>query len=190
VVLDEIGRGTSTYDGLAIAWAVAEHLHDAIRCRTMFATHNHELCELAVSRPGVFNRNVAAREYGGDVVFLHKLVPGPANRSYGVAVAKLAGVPEIVLARARAILGDLEEGAPLPSGTPSRMRAVDDAGRAQLDLFAPEKTRPSEVERTLRQLDIDQLKPVDALVALSRLRDLLEAEEGGDSAVKTPPEEG
>ena len=110
VVLDEIGRGTSTYDGLAIAWAVAEYLHDVIGCRAMFATHYHELCELAALRSGVRNYNVAAREYGEGMVFLHKLVEGGANRSYGVAVAKLAGVPEIVLARARAVLSLLEAG--------------------------------------------------------------------------------
>jgi len=175
VILDEIGRGTSTYDGLAIAWAVAEHLHDVIGCRAMFATHYHELCELAETRPTVINENVAAKEYDGDVVFLHKLVPGSANRSYGVAVARLAGVPEIVLARARRILGDLEEGAPLPSGAPARVRGVDERGTPQLDLFVPAgAAKKSEVEETLRNLDVDQLKPVDALVALARLKDLLE----------------
>lgn len=174
VVLDEIGRGTSTYDGLAIAWAVAEHLHDGIGCRALFATHYHELCELPETRPGVVNFNVAAREYGDDVVFLHKLVPGGANRSYGVAVARLAGVPAIVLARARAILADLEGGAPLPSGAPARMRGLDSAGRAQLELFASvEPSKPSEVEATLRQLDVDHMTPVDALVALARLKGML-----------------
>jgi DNA mismatch repair protein MutS len=182
VILDEIGRGTSTYDGLAIAWAVAEHLHDMVGCRAMFATHYHELCELAATREGARNFNVAAREYEGDIVFLHKLVPGSANRSYGVAVARLAGVPEIVLARARAILGDLESGAPLPSGVPSRMRSVDGAGRAQLDLFVPAsegaQAKRSEVEETLAALEVDTMRPVDALVALARLKDLLDRSEG------------
>jgi DNA mismatch repair protein MutS len=173
VILDEIGRGTSTYDGLAIAWAVAEHLHDAIGCRAMFATHYHELCELAETRPTVVNMNVAASEYAGEVVFLHRLVPGSANRSYGVAVARLAGVPEIVLARARRILGDLEDGAPLPSGQPARVRGVDERGTPQLDLFVQKTEVRSEVEETLRHLDVDQLKPVDALLALARLKDLL-----------------
>ncbi len=173
VVLDEIGRGTSTYDGLAIAWAVAEHLDDAIACRAMFATHYHELCELSETRPSVVNFNVAAKEHAGDVVFLHKLVPGGANRSYGVAVARLAGVPEIVLARARTILGDLEDGAPLPSGAPAQLRAVDRRGRAQLDLFAgAQAAGPSELVKTLRNVDLDQMRPLDALVALSRLKDL------------------
>src|SRR5207302_7489313 len=115
VVLDEIGRGTSTYDGLAIAWAVAEHLHDAIGCRAMFATHYHELTELAATHLGCENWSVSAREHAGDIVFLHKLQRGAASRSYGVACAKLAGLPELVLARARAILDELERGAALPS---------------------------------------------------------------------------
>ncbi|MCB9623357.1 MAG: DNA mismatch repair protein MutS [Sandaracinus sp.] len=178
VVLDEVGRGTSTYDGLAIAWAIAEHLHDAIGCRGMFATHYHELQELAVTRPGVVNFNVAAQEYGEDVVFLRKLVPGGSSRSYGVAVARLAGVPPIVLARAKAILGDLERGAALPSGEHARMRPVDPKGRVQLELFgsvsAPVEPAPeSEVEKTLRELDVERMTPVEALVALARLRAML-----------------
>src|SRR5690606_19711224 len=147
VILDEIGRGTSTYDGLAIAWAVAEHLHDVIGCRAMFATHYHELCELAGSRKGVRNMNVAAREYRGEVVFLHKLVEGGANRSYGVAVAKLAGVSEIVLARARAVLHQLEAG----HGPLGKRDAA--APRAQLEMFVP-STQRSEVEATLMELDL------------------------------------
>ena len=177
VVLDEIGRGTSTYDGLAIAWAVAEHLHDGIGCRTMFATHYHELCELAELRDGVVSFNVAAREYGDDVVFLHKLVEGSANKSYGVAVARLAGVTEIVLARAKTILADLEDGAPLPGGRPASLR-----GKGQLDLFARAATAqdavrgPSEVEKTLAQIDVDRLRPIDAILTLARLKELLSSE--------------
>ncbi len=171
VILDEIGRGTSTYDGLAIAWAVAEHLHAAIGCRTMFATHYHELCELAERAKGVVNYNVAAREYGDDVVFLHKLAPGSAEKSYGVAVARLAGVTEAVLARARAIRADHESGAPLPGGGRSSLRA-----KGQLDLFAPPAAprEPSEVERTLAELDVDRLRPVDALLMLARLKEMLD----------------
>lgn len=176
VILDEIGRGTSTYDGLAIAWAIAEHLHDAIGCRGMFATHYHELCELAQTHEGAVNFNVAAKEYGDDVVFLHKLVPGGANRSYGVAVARLAGVPPIVLARAKAILGDLERGSELPSGAHARMRPVDASGRAQLELFAapPPAPKPSKVEQTLAELDVNALTPVDALLALARLKTMVD----------------
>jgi DNA mismatch repair protein MutS len=167
VVLDEIGRGTSTYDGLAIAWAIAEHLHDVIGCRTMFATHYHELCELAAEKAGVRNYNVAAREYQGGVVFLHKLVEGAANKSYGVAVAKLAGVPELVLARARALLAELERGE-----GPSHAGKKAHAG-PQLELFAARPAAPSPVETTLRELEVDHLTPVQALVALSQLKALL-----------------
>jgi len=175
VVLDEIGRGTSTYDGLAIAWAVAEQLHDVVGCRAMFATHYHELCELESTRSGVVNFNVAAREYRGDVVFLHELVRGAASKSYGVAVARLAGVPEPVLARANAILGALELGAALPSGGHASVRPRDEAGRAQLDLFggvAPAPAAPiaSEVERELRLVDIERLTPLEALNFLATLR--------------------
>lgn len=176
VILDEIGRGTSTYDGLAIAWAVAEHIHDAIGCRAMFATHYHELCELATTREGAAAMNVAAEEIGDDVVFLHRLQRGGASRSYGVAVARLAGLPAIVLARAKAILAELEGGGALPSGGTSRMRRIDAEGRAQLDLFAaldPEPPKPSPVEETLAALDLDRMTPLDALVALHRLKSML-----------------
>ena len=169
VILDEVGRGTSTYDGLAIAWAIAEYLHDVIGCRGMFATHYHELCELAGLRSGVRNFNVAAREYGDAVVFLHKLVPGGANRSYGVAVAKLAGVPEVALARARAVLAQLEAGHG-PSGTGKAERG---ARTQQLPLFAATPAAPSAVEATLKELDIDQLTPLQALLALAQLKALL-----------------
>ena len=108
VILDEIGRGTSTFDGLSIAWSVAEFLHDEIRCRTQFATHYHELTELARTRRGVNNYNVAVREYGEDIIFLRQIVPGPSDRSYGIHVAKLAGLPQEVLARANDLLELLE----------------------------------------------------------------------------------
>ncbi len=172
VILDEIGRGTSTYDGLAIAWAVAEHLYDAIGCRGMFATHYHELCELEATREKVVNYNVAAKEYRNEVVFLRKLVPGGANRSYGIAVAKLAGLPGLVLARARAILKELETGAALPSGARASLRAKDATGAVQLDMFArpgPQVT-PSEAEELLRELDVEALTPVEAIVTLDRLK--------------------
>jgi DNA mismatch repair protein MutS len=174
VVLDEIGRGTSTYDGLAIAWSVAEHLHDAVGCRALFATHYHELTELASTRaPTCENWSVSAREHEGDVVFLHKLQRGAASRSYGVACARLAGVPEPVLARARALLAELERGAALPSGAPSTLRART-RGRPQLDLFdaaapsaAPE---PSPVLETLRAVDVDRLTPLEALQLVASLK--------------------
>lgn len=159
VILDEIGRGTSTYDGLAIAWAVAEHLHDATRCRAIFATHYHELCELADRLPNAANYNVAAKEHDDRMVLLHQLVPGGSNRSYGLAVARLAGVPPVVLARAKAKLRELEtraESSPAP----------------QMPLFEAPPAPDSEVEATLRALDVERMTPVDALVTLARLRDL------------------
>ncbi|WP_437593406.1 DNA mismatch repair protein MutS [Sorangium sp. So ce1000] len=177
VILDEIGRGTSTYDGLAIAWAVAEHLFDAIGCRALFATHYHELTELSARAPGIANYSVAAREHGDDVIFLHKLEAGPASRSYGVAVARLAGVPEGVLARARAILATLESGAALPGGKHASLRGRTRAGAAQLDLFVPaHAAAPPEqtaVIETLRAVDIDRLAPLDALRLVAKLKGLL-----------------
>jgi DNA mismatch repair protein MutS len=162
VVLDEIGRGTSTYDGLAIAWAVAEHLHDVIACRAMFATHYHELTELADTRsPTCENWSVSAREHEGDIVFFHKLQRGAASRSYGVACARLAGVPEPVLARARALLGELERDG----------RGA--AGRRQLDLFEAPAAPPAEdqaVLDTLREVDVDRLTPLDALQLVASLK--------------------
>jgi len=176
VILDEIGRGTSTYDGLAIAWAVAEHLHDAVGCRALFATHYHELTDLASTAPGVANYSVSAREHGGEVVFLHKLVKGAASRSYGVAVARLAGVPESVLARARAILEGLEGGAALPGGKHASLRGRTKSGAAQLDLFqAPAAVAPetSAVVDTLRAVDVNRLTPLDALQLVVKLQSLI-----------------
>jgi DNA mismatch repair protein MutS len=174
VVLDEIGRGTSTYDGLAIAWAVAEHLHDAIACRAMFATHYHELTELASTRaPSCENWSVSAREHDGDLVFFHKLQPGAASRSYGVACARLAGVPEPVLARARALLGELERGAALPSGAPASLRARTKASRPQLGLFEAPTAPPSQPNpalETLRAVDVDRLTPLEALQLVASLK--------------------
>jgi len=164
VILDEIGRGTSTYDGLAIAWAVAEHLHDATRCRAIFATHYHELCELADRLGNAANYNVAAKEHDDSMVLLHQLVPGGSNRSYGLAVARLAGVPPVVLARAKTKLKELE--------------TRTEASKApQMPLFEPEPSTQSEVEATLQAIDIERMTPVDALVTLARLRDLARRDE-------------
>ena len=125
VILDEVGRGTSTYDGLALAWAITEHLHDVAKCRTLFATHYHELSELAASLPGLRNYHVQVQELDNEVVFLHRLAPGAAGKSYGIHVARLAGVPEAVLSRATAVLDGLETRNELPapvSATPKRHR--------------------------------------------------------------------
>ncbi len=179
IVLDEIGRGTSTYDGLSIAWAVAEHIHDIVGARTLFATHYHELCELAATCPGLANYSVAAKEIGEDIVFLHRLVKGGASRSYGIAVAKLAGVPEPVLARSRAILASLERGAALPGGKHASMRGKARDGAAQLDIFSPasgpavpESVKPHPVLETLRQVDVDRLAPIDAWQLVLKLKGL------------------
>src|SRR5206468_1999556 len=162
VVLDEIGRGTSTFDGISIAWAVAEHLHDAAeRPRTLFATHYHELTALAAERPRVRNLSVAVAEWKGDIVFLRQIVPGPASRSYGVEVARLAGVPPPVVARARALLAELEAGA----GPAARQPHV---AAPQLSLFAAPEER---LRRELAAVEPERLTPLEALALLARLVD-------------------
>jgi DNA mismatch repair protein MutS len=170
VVLDEIGRGTSTFDGVSIAWAVAEHLHDRIGCRTLFATHYHELQDLARERAGVRNLTVAVREVGDQVVFLRKLVPGGASRSYGIEVAKLAGLPAEVLARAREILKTLEalevdEGGHATLASGARRRRPDPA--SQLGLFGAPDPALERLREELRALDTDALRPIDALNLLA-----------------------
>jgi len=135
VILDEIGRGTSTYDGVSIAWAVAEHLHDRVRAKTLFATHYHELCALADLHPRVRNVSVAAREWKGDIVFLRKLSPGGASRSFGIEVGKLAGLPPVVVERARAILKTLESDAAGQRAAEPRLAAPAAAEIPQLGLF-------------------------------------------------------
>lgn len=171
VIVDEIGRGTSTLDGLAIAWAVAEHLDAAIGCRALFATHYHELVELADSSEHVANYSVSARELENDVVFLHRLVRGATSKSYGIAVARLAGLPESVLARARAVLAALE-GAPPGSGGPTAKAHLGGRGAGQLALFAPPAAPPShpEIIETLRAVDVDRLTPLEALGLISTLK--------------------
>ncbi len=164
LILDEIGRGTSTYDGLAIAWAVAEYIHNhpGLRARTLFATHYHELTDLAERLPHVVNFNVAVAEQGDRVVFLHKIVPGPADRSYGVHVAQLAGLPKPVVARAQEILADLEaSGAAGP-----RRSVIDRPVLYQLPLFSAEDPVIAE----LRALDINSLSPLAALNKLYELQ--------------------
>jgi DNA mismatch repair protein MutS len=162
IILDEIGRGTSTFDGMSIAWAVAEHIHDNIGAKTIFATHYHELTDLAKKLPRVKNMNVAVREWNNQVVFLYKLIEGGSDHSYGIHVAKLAGLPPEVIARARQVLTDLETAAPTrdPHGGPEP---------AQLQLFQPPPR--SAVEDELKKLDVNQLTPLDALSKLAELRE-------------------
>jgi len=184
VVLDEIGRGTSTYDGLSIAWAVAEHLHDVVGCRALFATHYHELTDLTQSCTSAENHSVSAREHAGTIVFFHKVQKGAASRSYGVACARLAGVPEPVLARAKAILGALERGSASPSGGGGRPATGRRA--PQLDLFgggaAPlAAAPPSPALEMIRALDLDRMTPLEALTTLAKLKDLA-GDEGAPAA--------
>jgi DNA mismatch repair protein MutS len=163
VLLDEIGRGTSTWDGLSVATATTEHLHDAVGAKTIFATHYHELTRLSERLPGVVNYSVAVREVGEDIVFLRRLVPGGADRSYGVEVARLAGLPESVVARAREVLRELEAGgAPAPAISAPRPGPVE----YQLTMFDPE---PHPVVERLRQTDVNRLSPLEALNLLAEL---------------------
>jgi len=172
VILDEIGRGTATYDGLSIAWAALEHLHEVNRCRALFATHYHELTALAAKLPQLACQTMRVKEWQGDVVFLHEVAPGTADRSYGIHVAKLAGLPEAVTARATEVLEILEKGE--EAGALSRL--ADD-----LPLFraarrsAPEPTpRATPLEDLLREARPDELSPREALELIYRLKTLLE----------------
>ena len=168
VILDEIGRGTSTYDGLSIARAVIEHLHNDPRlgCKTLFATHYHELTQLASSLPGLRNFSVAVAEDGNDVVFLHRIVPGGADKSYGVHVARLAGLPQGVINRAWEVLGDLESQGGNGRGRTSRPANPPQASQ-QLALFAP----GSELADVLRVLDVPNMTPLEALNKLYELQE-------------------
>lgn len=171
VILDEIGRGTATYDGLSIAWAVLEHLHEVNGCRALFATHYHEMTALAGSLKRVDNATVRVKEWDGDVIFLHEVTQGAADRSYGVQVAKLAGLPDAVTARARDILAKLESGA----SETGKAQIIDD-----LPLFSaappppPQpKAAPSEVEARLKEVLPDELTPKDALALIYEMKSLL-----------------
>jgi DNA mismatch repair protein MutS len=191
VLLDEIGRGTSTYDGVSIAWSVSEHLHDAIGCKTVFATHYHELTQLATELSGVRNFTVAVREVGDQVLFLHKLIPGGADRSYGIEVGRLAGLPAPVIARAKEVLALLEgegeqmvarltaDGMQAPQSTRRRgPRLKHTAGAAQLGFFGelpaaapdPALTRLAE---TVDALDPEHMTPLQALTTLASLKESL-----------------
>ena len=166
VVLDEVGRGTATFDGMSIAWACLEHLHDARRCRGLFATHYHELTALADTLPALRNVSMAVREWEGEVVFLHEVRDGPADKSYGLAVARLAGLPEAVTARAAEVLARLEDTRPA-SDLPLFAAAPAPAPRP-----APQPSAPSEADAALAALDPDALSPREALDALYRLKAL------------------
>lgn len=167
VILDEVGRGTSTYDGLALAWAVVEAVHEVNRCRCLFATHYHELTRLAERLDALSLHHVRAREWKGDLVLLHEVADGPADRSYGLAVAKLAGVPPAVVGRAKEILKKLESGRAQTGGLA--------AGLDDLPLFAAmtevEEAEPDKLREMLNAIDADSLSPRDALEILYKLKD-------------------
>jgi DNA mismatch repair protein MutS len=171
VILDEVGRGTSTFDGISLAWAITEHIHDEIGCRTLFATHYHELVELEKTKPRLKNANVAVRESEGEIVFLYRIMPGGADQSYGIHVARLAGVPATVLDRAREILKFLEkQHGPDPGLPEGPIRKKVKTGRAlQNSLFA---ALPDPLVSELRQLSPDETTPEQAIDLLRRLRDL------------------
>lgn len=184
VILDEIGRGTSTYDGLSLAWAITEYIADRIGCRTFFATHYHELTELADQLTGVANYNVAVREQllpdgaGRDVVFLHKIVPGATDRSYGVHVASMAGMPASILKRSEAILAGLEQSFQSQSKGAKLARQAKEASD-QLMLFGEPAPMPDwwrELVDRLGEVDINTTTPVEALSILQKLKDLLQKE--------------
>jgi DNA mismatch repair protein MutS len=175
VLLDEIGRGTSTFDGLAIAWAVSEFLHNekSIRAKTLFATHYHELTELALLYPKIKNYNVTVEEWDNKIIFLRKIIPGGTDNSYGIHVAQMAGLPKIVIERAREILANLEANELSPNRMPklAQKHAGRDSDKNQISLFS--KTEDSPVEKELKNIEPDRMTPLDALIKLSELKKLL-----------------
>jgi DNA mismatch repair protein MutS len=178
ILLDEIGRGTSTFDGLSIAWAVTEYLHDGcpFRPKTLFATHYHELTELALTKPRAKNFHVAVKEWNDRVIFLRKLVEGGTSRSYGIQVARLAGLPEGVIDRAKEVLNNLEQGEFTEGGVPKlaisrKKRPAWDSH--QRTLF---QTPPDPLREALRKVDPNRLTPLEALTILSEMKNRLSSE--------------
>ena len=172
VILDEIGRGTATFDGLSIAWSVAEHLHDRIQCRALFATHYHELCDLAHTREAVKNHNVAVREWKEEIIFLRKILPGPADKSYGIQVARLAGLPKQVLARAREVLSNLEKSEFDEIGRPKISLSENDLGEnklQQLNLFGNSE---NPLVQKLEEIKPDEITPRQAMDLMYELTQL------------------
>jgi DNA mismatch repair protein MutS len=169
IVLDEIGRGTATYDGLALAWSVVEHIHETIRAKTLFATHYHELTELADQLEGVRNLRVSVKESGDQIVFLRKVEPGSADRSYGIEVARLAGLPRGVIERAREILS-LHEKTEHEMTEELAPHGQRPSHPMQIQLFEPVN---HQIAERIRKLNVDELRPVEALRLLSELQDEL-----------------
>jgi DNA mismatch repair protein MutS len=170
VILDEVGRGTSTYDGLSLAWAITEHIANKIKCRTLFATHYHELTAIAELLVNVRNCNVAVREWMDEVVFLHKILPGGTDKSYGIYVAKLAGIPRSILERSREILAELESTFEKEASgdklTRQRTKKPDSA-----QLF---DQKEKDVLERLKGLDVNNLTPLGAINLLNEIKDFLQ----------------
>ncbi len=172
VILDEIGRGTATFDGLSIAWAAVEYLHEQNRCRAIFATHFHEMTALAGKLPRLHNVTMRVKEWEGDVVFLHEVAKGAADRSYGVQVARLAGLPDAVVARAKDVLHQLEEGE--VAGKADRM--LDDLPLFSVAMKKAEKPpapKNDKLGEALGAINPDDMTPKEALEALYRLKGML-----------------
>jgi DNA mismatch repair protein MutS len=162
VILDEIGRGTSTYDGVSLAWGITEYLHDQVGCRTLFATHYHELAQLAERLPGLRNCNALVHEGPGGIIFLHKIAPGSADKSYGIHVAQRAGVPAEVLTRAREVLAELESH---HVDTPERPGRIRRPRVVQRSLFANSE---DPVLQALREFDVNRATPEEVVAAVRR----------------------
>ncbi len=170
IVLDEIGRGTSTFDGLSIAWAVAEHIHDkeGLGCKTLFATHYHELTELSLTKNRVKNYNMAVKEWQDEVKFLRKVVPGGANRSYGIQVGRLAGLPKPVIERVTEILLNLEKGELNDAGMPRLAGGAKTTDIKQMNLGL--SVSDKELQKELDGVDIDTMSPLEALNFLHKIK--------------------
>jgi DNA mismatch repair protein MutS len=173
VILDEIGRGTSTYDGLSIAWAVAEALHDrdGKGVRTLFATHYHELTELVATKHRIKNFNIAVKEWNDQIIFLRKLLPGGTSRSYGIQVARIAGLPLPLIQRAKEILENLEKGEVDEAGMPHIAHSKEGSADNQLSLFGFQDQR---LRKWVRELDISSITPLEALMELNRMKEYLD----------------
>jgi DNA mismatch repair protein MutS len=175
IILDEVGRGTSTFDGVSIAWALTEYIYEHLKARTLFATHYHELTELALLFPGIKNYNVAVREWEDEIIFLRKIIEGGADKSYGIHVARLAGMPKEVIQRSKVILANLEAETLDINGKPkfaSINKKEEVTKPKQLPLFnSPENL----VTEEIKNLDISKITPIDALNKLHKLKEKLES---------------
>ena len=174
IILDEVGRGTSTFDGVSIAWAITEYIYQHIKARTLFATHYHELTELSILFPGIKNYNIAVKEWGDEIIFLRKIIEGGTDKSYGIHVARLAGIPKEVIQRARIILNNLEAATLDVNGKPkfAPMKSAQDKKQtAQLKLFV---SKQDMVIEEIKKLDTTRISPIDALNKLDELKKKLE----------------